>query len=198
MRVRHLITPATVALALAAALPGIASGNSQNPRAAGSGGAGVSPGPGTPSTPAHPTVPGWRAKIVRGVAYAPSHAPIQVQRAIWAGNKIRHKPYVYGGGHGAFKASGYDCSGSVSYVLHAAGLLRTPYDSSQFMSWGKHGLGHWITVFTNPGHAFVEIAGIRLDTSAEADPNPPPGTGPRWRPLDPHPSGFMARHANGF
>ncbi len=202
MRVRHLITPATVALALAAALPGVASGHpgkhGKHPKATGSGGAGVSPGPGTPNTPAHPTVPGWTAKVIKGVAYAPSQAPLQVQRAIWAGNQIRHKPYIFGGGHGAFQASGYDCSGSVSYVLHAAGLLKTPYDSSQFMSWGRRGLGHWITVFTNPGHAFVEIAGIRLDTSAEADPHPARGSGPRWRPLYPHPPGFMARHANGF
>jgi hypothetical protein len=151
-----------------------------------------------PSTATHPTVPGYTAKIVGGVAYAPSMAPLQVQRAIWAGNRIRHKPYIFGGGHAAFKSRGYDCSGSVSYVLHAAGLLRRPFDSSDFMSWGAKGAGTWITVYTNPGHAFVEIAGIRFDTSAEADPNPPPGTGPRWRPLFPHPSGFMARHPVGY
>jgi hypothetical protein len=125
-------------------------------------------------------------------------APIQIQRAIWAGNKIRKKPYIFGGGHAAFKSAGYDCSGSVSYVLHAAGLLKRPDDSSDFMGWGQRGLGEWITVYTNPGHAFIEIAGIRLDTSAEADPHPPKGTGPRWRPLWRHPSGFMARHPLGF
>jgi hypothetical protein len=132
------------------------------------------------------------------VAYAPSYAPIQVKRAIWAGDRIRHKPYLFGGGHGAWIASGYDCSGSVSFVLHAAGLLRTSMDSSGFESWGRSGLGRWITVFTNPAHAFVEIAGIRLDTSAEDDPNPPPGSGPRWRPVMPSTRGFMARHPKGL
>jgi hypothetical protein len=125
-------------------------------------------------------------------------APIQVKRAIWAGDKIRKKPYIWGGGHAAFAAAGYDCSGSVSYVLHAAGLLRTPFDSSDLMSWGARGVGMWITVYTNPGHAFIEIAGIRFDTSSEADPHPPSGSGPRWRPLYPHPPGFMARHQLGL
>lgn len=137
-------------------------------------------------------------KIIHGVAYAPSYAPVQVQRAIWAGNLIRKKPYIFGGGHGSFSDSGYDCSGSVSFVLHAAGLVATPMDSSEFMSWGARGLGRWITVYTNPGHAFVEIAGIRFDTSAEADPHPATGSGPRWRPLYRHPAGFMARHFDGL
>jgi len=162
-----------------------------------SGGAGVGFGPGPRSTPTHPVVPGYRAKIIRGVAYAPASAPIQVQRAIWAGDRIRHKPYIYGGGHGSFNDVGYDCSGSVSYMLHAAGLLSTPFDSSEFMSWGNGGLGHWITVYTNPGHAFIEIAGIRLDTSAEGDPHPAPGSGPRFRPLLSDTSGFEARHPTG-
>jgi hypothetical protein len=139
-------------------------------------------------------VAGSRAKIIRGVAYAPALAPTAVKRAIWAGDRIRKKPYIWGGGHASFTSPGYDCSGSVSYVLHAAGLLSSPLDSSAFMSWGRRGVGRWITVYTNPGHAFVEIAGIRFDTSAEADPNPPPGSGPRWRPLYPHPPGFVARH----
>ena len=150
------------------------------------------------STAAHPVVRGTRAKIIHGVAYAPSLAPVAVQRAIWAGNQIRTKPYVYGGGHGSFNDRGYDCSGSVSYVLHAAGLLGTPYDSSDFMHWGHGGLGQWITVYTNPGHAFVQIAGIRFDTSREADPHPAPGTGPKWRPVWNHPSGYMSRHPSGF
>jgi cell wall-associated NlpC family hydrolase len=162
------------------------------------GGAGISAPPPAPSTPAHPTVAGYVAKIVHGVAYAPSMAPIQVKRAIWAGNKIRRMPYIWGGGHAAFKASGYDCSGSVSYVLHAAGLLKRPDDSVDFESWGQRGVGEWMTVYTNAGHAFIEIAGIRFDTSAEADPHPPRGTGPRWRPLWMHPRGFMPRHPLGF
>jgi cell wall-associated NlpC family hydrolase len=163
-----------------------------------SGGAALDTGAGTASTPAHPTVPGTVAKIVHGVAYAPAQAPLAVQEAIWAGNQIDHKPYVWGGGHGSFDDSGYDCSGSVSYVLHAAGLLRTPYDSSDFESWAESGLGQWITVYTNPDHAFVEIAGIRFDTSAEGDPHPTGESGPRWRPLLADTSGFMARHPEGY
>jgi hypothetical protein len=163
-----------------------------------SGGAGIGATPAAPGTPAapatRPTVPGDTAKIVHGVAYAPADAPIQVQKAIWAGNQIRKKPYAVGGGHGKWNDSAYDCSGSVSYVLHAAGLLKTSEDSGEMESWGQQGAGQWITVYTNPGHAFVEIAGIRFDTSAEQDPNPPSGTGPRWRPLMTSTSGFMARH----
>ncbi len=174
-------------------------GSSPSPVATNSsGGVGVVPGPGPRSTPAHPVVPGYKAKIINGVAYAPALAPIQVQRAIWAGDRIRHKPYIYGGGHGSFNDVGYDCSGSVSYMLHAAGLLSTPFDSSELMSWGDGGAGHWITVYTNPGHAFIEIAGIRLDTSAEGDPYPAPGSGPRFRPLLTDTSGFDARHPLGL
>jgi hypothetical protein len=142
------------------------------------------------------------AKIINGIAYAPSWAPIQVQKAIWAGNRIRTKPYIYGGGHGSFNSRGYDCSGSVSYVLHAAGLLKTPFDSSDFYGWGRRGIGQWITVYTNPGHAFIEIAGIRFDTSAEGETRPPrgtaPGTGPRWRPLMKSTRGFQPRHLFGY
>jgi len=163
-----------------------------NPAA--TGGAGVAPAPGPASTLQHPTVPGNVAKIIKGVAYAPAWAPMQVKKAIWAGNQIRLKPYAVGGGHGRWKDSAYDCSGSVSYVLHAAGLLKVSEDSGQMESWGQKGIGQWITVYTNPGHAFVEIAGIRLDTSREQDPHPAPGTGPRWRPVMTSTSGYMARH----
>jgi hypothetical protein len=159
-----------------------------------SGGAGMIAPTSTPSTPARPTVPGYRAKIIRGVAYAPASAPIQVQRVIWAGNKIRRKPYVWGGGHGVWNAVGYDCSGSVSYVLHAAGLLPTSMDSIEFEAWGLSGVGQWVTVYTDPAHAFLQVAGIRLDTSAEGDPHPSSGSGPRWRPLMRRTRGFQPRH----
>ena len=158
----------------------------------------MAPGPGPQNTPLHPVVQGFVAKVIHGLAYAPSFAPIQVQRAIWAGDQIRHKPYIYGGGHGKWNDAGYDCSGSVSYVLHAAGLLNTSMDSGEFMSWGHSGRGAWITVYTNPGHAFIEIAGVRLDTSAEQDPHPAPGSGPRWRPLVAGAAGYVARHPLGF
>jgi cell wall-associated NlpC family hydrolase len=163
-----------------------------------SGGAGIVPGPVPLSTPTHPIVPGAVAKIIHGVAYAPSEAPLAVQQAIWAGNRIRHKPYIYGGGHGTFNDTGYDCSGTVSYVLHAAGLLSVPMDSSEFMTWAGRGHGHWMTIYTNPGHAFIQIAGIRLDTSSEGDPNYTGGSGPRWRPLLQDTNGFMARHPRGY
>jgi hypothetical protein len=146
----------------------------------------------------HPTVAGDTGEIINGLAYAPADAPLQVQEAIWAGDRIRLKPYRVGGGHGKWNDSAYDCSGTVSYVLHAAGLLKISEDSGQMMSWARHGAGQWITVYTNPGHAFIEIAGIRLDTSAEQDPHPAMGTGPRWRPLMTSTSGFVARHPAGL
>jgi hypothetical protein len=188
LRVKNVILPCLGALALVAA-PAAA--------AKSTGGAGVAQVQPI-STPSHPTVSGSVAKIIHGLAYAPANAPIQVQRAIWAGNKIRHKPYIWGGGHGSFNDAGYDCSGSVSYVLHAAGLVRTPLDSSDFMSWGHRGTGQWITVYTNPGHAYVQIAGIRFDTSSEGDPHPAPGTGPHWRPLMRDHGGFDARHPSAL
>jgi hypothetical protein len=178
----------------AAAVPGGTGAPSQTVTPANTGGAGVGDPVEPASTPSQPTVPGYVAKIIKGVAYAPAFAPMRVKKAIWAGNEIRTKPYAVGGGHGRWNDSAYDCSGSVSYVLHAAGLLKTSMDSSEFESWGRHGLGQWITVYTNPGHAFVEIAGVRLDTSREGDPHPARGTGPRWRPLMAGTGGYLARH----
>jgi hypothetical protein len=179
----------------AAPAPSAAGGSTKHASAT-SGGAGVGATPALPIP--HPTVPGATAQIINGLAYAPADAPIQVQQAIWAGDRIRFKPYRVGGGHGKWNDTAYDCSGAVSYVLHAAGLLKTSMDSGEMMSWGERGAGQWITVYTNPGHAFVEIAGIRFDTSAEQDPNPPPGTGPRWRPLMTSTTGFKARHPVGL
>lgn len=198
-----LVALAIPATALGAGATGLASTgaksqSTQKVTSADNGGAGIGGPPTAPSTLAHPTVVGDTAKVINGVAYAPSYAPIQVKKAIWAGNRIRTKPYAVGGGHGRWNDSAYDCSGSVSYVLHAAGLLKTSEDSGEMESWGQGGAGEWITVYTNPGHAFIEIAGIRFDTSAEQDPNPPSGTGPRWRPVMDGTSGFMARHPAGL
>jgi hypothetical protein len=187
LRFPRFLVPGVALVALAVPATALGAG-------AGNGGAGITGPAQLPSTPAHPTVVGDTAKIIKGVAYAPTDAPIQVKQAIWAGNRIRKKPYIYGGGHGQWNDSGYDCSGSVSYVLHGAALLKTSEDSGTMESWGQKGVGQWITVYTNPGHAFVEIAGIRLDTSAEQDPNPPSGSGPRWRPVVKSTNGFMARH----
>lgn len=141
--------------------------------------------------------PGERATLLdNGLAAAPDSAPQEVKEAIWAANEIIGKPYVYGGGHRSFKSSGYDCSGTVSYALNGGDLLDSPLDSSSFMKWGEAGEGTWITVYTNPGHAFVVIAGLRLDTSAAGDPSG--GKGPRWRPALRSTKGFKARHPEGL
>ena len=108
-------------------------------------------------------------------AIPPAAAPEPVKQAIYAANRITRKPYLYGGGHRSFRSRGYDCSGSVSYALHGGGLLDSPLHSSAFMRWGERGPGQWITVFTNPGHAYVVIAGLRFDTSGPGE------RGPRWR-----------------
>jgi hypothetical protein len=142
-------------------------------------------------------VPGATAVITsNGLAAAPLDAPPQVQAAIAAANRIIGKPYKYGGGHAKVEDSGYDCSGTVSYALLGAKLLKAPLDSSSFMKWGEAGPGQWITVYTNPGHAFAVIAGLRLDTSAAGDPSG--GKGPRWRPVLRSTRGFKARHPVGF
>lgn len=139
-----------------------------------------------------PTVPGDVGAIRDGIAYAPENAPLSVQRAIWAANTLRAKPYIYGGGHRSFRARGYDCSGTVSFALHGGGLLDSPLDSSSFMTWGERGRGQWITVYTNPGHAWMVIAGLRLDTSGPGE------SGPRWRTEARSFRGYRARHPEGF
>jgi cell wall-associated NlpC family hydrolase len=141
-------------------------------------------------------VPGTRARYVAGLAAAPISAPASVQQMVWAGNQIVGLPYIWGGGHASFTARGYDCSGTVSFALHAASLLSTPQDSSEFMRWGSHGIGRWVTVFSNAGHAYMTVAGLRLDTSAADDPSNQEG--PRWRPLRPGNGGFAVRHPLGF
>jgi hypothetical protein len=144
-----------------------------------------------------PTVPGIEAKIVNGLAAAPEAAPDSVKQAIWAANKIIGRPYRYGGGHArGFVDRGYDCSGTVSVALHGADLLDAPLDSSSFMRWGSAGAGDWITVYTNHGHAYAVIAGLRLDTSAAGDPSGLKG--PRWRPNLRSSRGFKARHPVGL
>ena len=152
---------------------------------------------GQPNLADVPVTSGTRARIVaRGRAAAPENAPERVKEAIWAANRIIGKPYRYGGGHASFQDSGYDCSGTVSYALRGAGLVKSPLNSSGFMSWGRRGKGRWITVYTNPGHAYVVIAGLRLDTSAADDPGG--RKGPRWRPLRKSNSGFAARRPSGL
>ena len=121
-------------------------------------------------------------------AVAPAAAPAPVQLAIAAANALTDKPYRYGGGHGSFEDSAYDCSGAVSHVLHAAGLLETPLDSTSLMGFGEPGAGTWITTYAHGEHAYVVIAGLRFDTSGRGE------EGPRWRPEPRSPRRYTARH----
>lgn len=138
-----------------------------------------------------------KATIVNGQAVAPPDAPPRVVKVIEAANRIARKPYRYGGGHAKFEDSGYDCSGAASYALHGGGLLASPMPSGPFTTWGKKGVGRWITVYANSGHMYLMVAGLRFDTGYR-DPNAKrdgsaPGTGPRWGRTRPT-SGFVARH----
>ena len=152
-------------------------------------------GAASPSAPA--AVPGSVATILPdGRAAAPLNAPVEVQKAIEAANAIVGKPYRYGGGHRRFLDTGYDCSGTVSFALKGGGLLERPLDSRSFFRWGEAGAGQWITVWTKSSHAFVVIAGLRLDTSAAGDPSG--AKGPRWRPVLRSTNGFRARHPEGL
>lgn len=119
-------------------------------------------------------------------------APLALTRAILAGNRIATLPYIYGGGHGSFSAPGYDCSGSVSYVLHAIGRLALPEDSGQLMSYGAPGRGRYITIYANPGHAYMTIGSRRFDTSARGI------AGSRWTHVQRAPVGYVARHPPGL
>jgi cell wall-associated NlpC family hydrolase len=141
-------------------------------------------------------VPGTTARYVDGLAAAPMSVPPAVQEIIWAGNELIGLPYIYGGGHASFSSPGYDCSGTVSFALHGANLLQTPEDSSEFEGWGSHGTGRYVTIFANPGHAYMTVAGLRLDTSAADDPSNEQG--PRWRPLRQGNEGFVVRHPLGL
>ena len=145
-----------------------------------------------------PEVPGTRAALHGGVAAAPAAAPLTVKRAIWAANQLRSKPYRYGGGHRSFNDSGYDCSGTVSYALGAAGLVPSPMSSSDFRRFGTHGQGKWITVYARNGHTFAVIAGLRLDTTAWNTMRRDRSWAPRWQANDRQPSGFEARHPAGL
>jgi NlpC/P60 family len=143
-----------------------------------------------------PTVPGHVARLRRGVAYAPASAPLAVKRAIWAANQLRSKPYRWGGGHASFFDAGYDCSGTVSYALAAAGLIRIPMSSGELTHFGDRGRGRWITIYARNGHAFAVIAGLRLDTTAWN--NRSDREAPGWQVTDRPPLGFESRHPVGL
>ncbi|MEK6252695.1 MAG: hypothetical protein AABM43_12355 [Actinomycetota bacterium] len=153
----------------------------------------TSPSGPTSSIPA-PLAPGDRAQVLpNGDAAAPASAPAAVKAVIAAGNQINETPYIWGGGHGSFTSSGYDCSGAVSFVLNAGGFLSSPLDSTGLETWGTPGAGHWITVYANSGHTFAVIAGISWDTVGDVS-----GTGPRWHTTPESGAGMIARHPDGY
>jgi cell wall-associated NlpC family hydrolase len=172
------------------------------PAAAQTGGSGP-PGGTTTSTPtttpAAPVGPPGKAKLRKdGTAVAPSDAPAPIQAAIAAGNAIHTFPYRWGGGHRSFTDTGYDCSGAVSYVLHAAGFLTSPMPSGPLAaSWGTPGKGRWITVYANASHAYMVVAGLRFDTSAVGE-RLNQGSGPRWRATKRKPAGYTAKFYPGY
>jgi cell wall-associated NlpC family hydrolase len=128
-----------------------------------------------------------------GHAQTPIGAPDVIARIIAGGNAIAKFPYIWGGGHGSFVDSGYDCSGSVSYALAAAGLLDSPLVSGQFAKWGAPGPGKWVTIYANDGHVFMYVAGLRFDTSGRDGP-----FGSRWQNAPRSLAGFEVRHPPGL
>jgi cell wall-associated NlpC family hydrolase len=134
-----------------------------------------------------------RARLTRlGHAVAPENAPWQVRRVIAAANRIASRPYVWGGGHGSWYSYGYDCSGSVSYALHGARLLRRPSTSSALMGYGRPGRGRWITIYASGGHTYMVVAGLRFDTAARK------WSRSRWTRHSRGHWGFVARHPRGL
>jgi hypothetical protein len=151
-----------------------------------------------PGAPAGSTGPATAATILPGgIASVPPGAPYSVARAIQAANRIHTRTYIWGGGHRGFKAKGYDCSGAVSYVLHAAGVLSSPLVSGQLAWWGAPGPGTWITVYANKTHTYMVIAGLRYDTSPLGE-SIDQGRGPRWRYTLRTGYGFAIRHYPGL
>ena len=149
-----------------------------------------------PAPPAPPPPPAADAAVLRpdGTAVAPASAPDVVKAVIAAANRIVHKPYKYGGGHGRWEDTGYDCSGSVSYALHGAGLLPRALTSWEFSSWGAAGPGRWITTYGSGGHAYMVVAGLRFDTGYNDSASDGPDWSTRMRP----PGGYTARHPAGL
>ena len=127
-----------------------------------------------------------------GLATAPALAPPVIRAMIDAGNRIATKPYIYGGGHGKWEDAGYDCSGSVSYALHGAGLLETSMPSGGFATWGDPGPGQWVTIYANGGHMYMVVAGLRFDTSGRAS------AGTRWQAEVRSVTGYAVRHPQGL
>jgi hypothetical protein len=167
-------------LALLSFTPGVASANC--------GGGGLSPAETDICTPTA------KARLLdNGMLIPPKSAPTRVKAVIAAANKIRTKPYIWGGGHARWWDAGYDCSGSVSYALHGGKFLESPLPSGPMEDWALEGEGRWITVYANAGHAYAVIAGVRWDTSGDSS-----GTGPRWHEDLRDNVGYVARHPAGY
>jgi peptidoglycan hydrolase-like protein with peptidoglycan-binding domain len=136
---------------------------------------------------------GGRTVVLKRKGGAPrGNAPALVRRVIAAANRIADKPYKYGGGHARWEDSGYDCSGSVSYALHGAGLLDSPLTSGGFMRWGEPGPGRHITIYANPSHVYMVIDGRRFDTTGRSE------SGTRWQAEDRSSAGYVVRHPPGL
>ncbi len=136
-----------------------------------------------------------KARLLKnGMLIPPKSAPHRVKAVIAAANKIRNKPYIYGGGHAKWWDRGYDCSSSVSFALHGGGFLKSPLPSGPMERWGSAGEGRWITIYANAGHAYAEIAGYRWDTSGNGGGK----TGPSWHADARDGKGYAARHPAGF
>jgi len=131
--------------------------------------------------------------LLTGIALAPPDAPQAVKDVVNNANMIVGRPYVWGGGHGSFYSTAYDCSGAVSFALFGGGMIPRPLTSSELEGWGAPGPGKWITVYANGGHTFAEIAGLRWDTVGDEQ-----GTGPRWHLAPAAGDGFVVRHPPGY
>jgi hypothetical protein len=158
----------------------------------------ASQGAPAPGSPASSTVPAGTVVVPAatvgpdGLAIAPAGAPSQVTALIAAGNQIAALPYRYGGGHGDFADTAYDCSGSVSFALHGAGLLDATLDSTALARFGRSGPGTWLTIYANKTHTYLVVAGLRFDTSGQAK------AGTRWQAGPRSARGFKVRHPTGL
>jgi hypothetical protein len=166
--------------------PGLSSDDAKPTRAASAALQGEHPASGGSNAVTHAIA------LPNGVALPPLEAPEAVKQIIEAGNGIARTPYIWGGGHGKWLDKGYDCSGSVSFVLASAGLLSVSETSGQLMSFGRPGPGRWVTIYASDGHVFLEVAGIRFDTGAQSV------TGSRWANTGRSTAGFAVRHPAGL
>lgn len=138
-------------------------------------------------------VQGKTAILTPRGAMVPTDAPEPVKRMIAAGNHLQGRPYIYGGGHHSFYERGYDCSGTASFLLHEAGLLRTPIASDEFRGYGESGPGRWVTIYAKRGHVFMTVAGLRMDTGYNGERE-----GPRWSTRSRPAKGCILRHPPGL